>query len=469
MKKIIILTAIISIIFCSMGFDVSANSKISVVIPDYQIVIDGSSVYYEDSAYPFLNYKGITYLPMTYEYARAMNLTTGWLDGTAFMVAYNPCDDRLPIYETTVNQKNNSAVIPTGYSIYVNGKKRNNATEEYPLINFRDITYFPLTWEYAVDNFGWHISFENNIFRIDTENNTADRWSIVEKRENDIVLEWYYGKEVLQDDGSIGHDWITEYHTLDCNTGDLTILSDYTEKGSLTPNNTQLDITVDDGYVYCNNQKLEGIHINEASKDYVKPDDVIESGYDISAFISDIYAPLEVAEIIVNTYNYGENANWGRKENYTYIKTNNGLISLGLYKTVENVYELDGNIYFNTVDYGQTIFRHYLQNRKMWKLSKDSQLTEISYADYNSIKIIGKANEKLYLKCMWSPENHMEDAPFSVSLVNDGYYTFDGEGIRFISPYIYSDFDIVTNDGNIFAVNNVLDKIIKCEINPEYY
>ena len=163
MKKIIILTAIISIIFCSMGFDVSANSKISVVIPDYQIVIDGSSVYYEDSAYPFLNYKGITYLPMTYEYARAMNLTTGWLDGTAFMVAYNPCDDRLPIYETTVNPKNNSAVIPTGYSIYVNGKKRNNATEEYPLINFRDITYFPLTWEYAVDNFGWNTAYHKRV------------------------------------------------------------------------------------------------------------------------------------------------------------------------------------------------------------------------------------------------------------------------------------------------------------------
>ena len=60
-------------------------------------------------------------------------------------------------------------------------------------------------------------------------------------------------------------------------------------------------------------------------------------------------------------------------------------------------------------------------------------------------------------------------APFSVSLVNDGYHTFDGMGIRFLSPYIYSDFDIVTENGDIFAVNNKLSKITKCELNPVYY
>ena len=28
---------------------------------------------------------------------------------------------------------------------------------------------------------------------------------------------------------------------------------------------------------------------------------------------------------------------------------------------------------------------------------------------------------------------------------------------------------IVSDNGDIFAVNNILDKIIKCQINPEYY
>lgn len=467
MKKMALLVSVL-LILNSFCFSVSANDKVSVLIPDYQVIIDDSLVYYADSLYPFLNYKGITYIPMTYEYARALNLTTGWLEGTAFMVAYNPCNDKLPIYETTANKKYNVAVVPKGYNVYVNGKKIDNGSSEYPLLNFRGVTYFPATWEYAVNNFGWKISFENNTFRINTVNNTAFRYKLIEKRENDTVLSLYYDKETLLEDGSIDHDYIKEYYSLDYSTGNMLKLFDYVPSENNIPS-TKVDITVNDGCVYYNEQKLDGIFIEEAKNDYVKADDVVEAECTVSAYTSSVYLPLEVVDVNIYTNNYGKNGNWGRKENHTFIKSNDTLIPLGLFKTVENVYELNGDIYFNTVDYAQTIFRHYLQNRRMWKLSKEGVLTEIRYGEYNSIKIIGKANEKLYVKCLWSPENHMEDAPYSVSLVNDGYYTFDGEGIRLISPYIYSDFDIVSGNGDIYAVNNVADKITKCEMNGEYY
>lgn len=467
MKKVAFLVSVIFILNC-LSFSVSADNKVTVQIPDYQVIIDDSLVYYADSLYPFLNYKGITYIPMTFEYARALNLTTGWLEGTAFMVAYNPCDDKLPVYETTVNKKYNTAVVPTGYDIYVNAKKIDNGSSEYPLLNFRGVTYFPATWEYAVDNFGWKISFENNTFKINTENNTAFRYELIEKRENDAVLSLYYDKETLQQDGSFDYDYVTEYYSLDYSAGNMVQLFDYVEKEN-NIQNTKFDVTVNDGYVYYKEQKLEGVYIEEAKNDYVKPDDVLKAEYTVSAYTSSVYLPLEVVDINIYTYSYGENGNWGRKENHTFIKSNDTLIPLGLFKTVENVYELNGDIYFNTVDYAQTTFRHYLQNRKLWRLSKDGELTQINYGEYNSIKIIGKANGRLYLKCLWAPENHMDYAPYSVSLVNDGYYTFDGEGIRLVSPYVYSDFDIVSDKGDIFAVNNVADKITKCEINGEYY
>lgn len=467
MKKLIILLSMLLILNC-FCFSAMADDNVSVLIPDYQIIIDDSLIYYADSLYPFLNYKGITYIPMTFEYARALNLTTGWLEGTAFMVAYNPCNDKLPVYETTANQKYNTAVVPTGYNIYVNAKKIDNAKSEYPLLNFRGVTYFPATWEYAVDNFGWKLSFEDNIFKINTENNTAYRYKLIENRENDAVLSLYYDKETLLEDGSVEYDYITEYYSLDYKTGNMVLLGDYVPNENNIQNN-KFDVTVDDGYVYHNGQKLEGIYIREASKDYVKPEDVTEEGYTVNAWTSDIYLPLKVIDVRVYTYSYGKYSNGGRKEGHTFIEANGKLIPLGPYKTVENVCELGEDIYFNTVDYAQTTFRHYLQNRKMWKLSKEGELKEIRYGEYNSIKIIGKANDKLYLKCLWSPENHMDYAPYSVSLVNDGYHTFDGEGIRLVLPYIYSDFDIVSPEGDIFAVNNVADKITKCEINGEYY
>ena len=145
MKYLTSLLLTISILFtCSSISAVASDKNATAIIPDYQIIIDDSLVYYADSLYPFLNYKGITYLPMTYEYARAMNLTTGYLEGSAFMVAYNPCDDKLPVYETTANNKNNTVIIPQGYNVYVNGKKVDNDNADYPILNFRGVTYFPL-------------------------------------------------------------------------------------------------------------------------------------------------------------------------------------------------------------------------------------------------------------------------------------------------------------------------------------
>lgn len=470
MKKLLSLLLTICIVFICIGMAAEASDKkATAIIPDYQIIIDDSLVYYADSLYPFLNYKGITYLPMTYEYARAMNLTTGYLEGSAFMVAYNPCDDKLPVYETTVNSMNNTVIIPQGYNVYVNGKKAVNDNAGYPLLNFRGVTYFPLVWEYAVDEFGWKISFDGGAFKINTENNTADRWSLVEKRENDAVMKLYYSKDIPLSDGSIQHDYITEYHSLDYKTGSLELLEDYVPADEYFPLNTKLEITVKDGDVYYKEQNL-GKHIDMAESDYEKPADVASMSFSVNAFVTERHNPLKVVELDIRTETWKtDGSGSGTRMTYTYLLVDDKLVYVGNFVTVENAFTLGEDIYFNTVEYGQTISRHYLQNNKMWRLSNDGTLTEISYADYNSIKIIGKANDVLYLKCLWSPENHMDYAPYSVSLVNDGYYTFDGQGIKFVSPYVYSDFDVVSSDGDILAVNNVLDKITRCELNPEYY
>lgn len=470
MKKLIVLLLTVCIILTSMSVSVFANEKsVTVVIPDYQIIIDDSLVYYADSVYPFLNYKGITYLPMTYEYARAMNLATGYLEGSSFMVAYNPCDDKLPVYETTANHKNNTAVIPEEYNIYVNGKKADNSSSEYPLLNFRDVTYFPMTWEYAVDNFGWNLSFDNNIFKIYTENNTVARWSLIEKNKENAVLSYYYSKDIPLSDGTIEHDYITEYHSLDYKTGAVKLLEDYVPEDEYYPVNTKLEVTVKDGDVYYKEQNL-GKHIDMAESDYEKPADVVTANFSVNAYVTEVHNPLKVVELDIRTETWKtDGSGSGRRMTYTYLLLDDKLIYVGDFVTVENAYALGEDIFFNTSQYAQTTFRHYLQNLTMWRLSKDGELTKVSYADYNSMKIIGKANNVLYLKCMWSPENHMDYAPYSVSLVNDGYYTFDGRGIKFVSPYIYSDFDIVSENGDIIAVNNHLDKIIRCDITPEYY
>ena len=58
---------------------------------------------------------------------------------------------------------------PASYKISVNGAQINNKEEKYPIFNYNGITYFPLTWAYAVDSFGWSYQWDaENGLRIDT-------------------------------------------------------------------------------------------------------------------------------------------------------------------------------------------------------------------------------------------------------------------------------------------------------------
>lgn len=51
-----------------------------------------------------------------------------------------------------------TATVAAG-KITVNGKAVDNEKEQYPLLVFRNATYFPLTWRFAVEEFGWDYSF----------------------------------------------------------------------------------------------------------------------------------------------------------------------------------------------------------------------------------------------------------------------------------------------------------------------
>lgn len=57
----------------------------------------------------------------------------------------------------------------------MNGKKIDNSKEEYPLLTFRNVTYFPLTWHFAAEEFGWEYLFDGeNGLSISSDNKHAE-------------------------------------------------------------------------------------------------------------------------------------------------------------------------------------------------------------------------------------------------------------------------------------------------------
>ncbi len=147
-------------LFSPLSAAYAATEKVDVSIPDFDVMLNGEKMDTVYNKYPLIIYNSITYFPMTYVDSRFLGLETEWLgneDGlfiekTSTTVAYDA--------EKTekMNQGIYTAQIPD-FPLTVNGISVDNSKEEYPILTFRDITYFPLTWKWAVESFGWEYSF----------------------------------------------------------------------------------------------------------------------------------------------------------------------------------------------------------------------------------------------------------------------------------------------------------------------
>ncbi len=139
------------------------SKNVSVSIPSFNITINGQRINNTYAKYPYIVYNNITYFPMTYNGSRFLGLKSDWDASNGLVIS--KAAERSGVNENSTqssqNSGNYSAVTTTGY-IKVNGEYIDNESEQYPLINFRDVTYFPLTWRFAVDEFGWDYSFTNS-------------------------------------------------------------------------------------------------------------------------------------------------------------------------------------------------------------------------------------------------------------------------------------------------------------------
>ena len=138
-----------------------AQQSVNVSLPAFKITMNDVVVDNSARLYPIIVYKDITYVPMTYNDSRFLGLETKWSADSGLQV--NKISEQLSYNPNTgyANATLESASLPE-FKIGVNGKIINNNSETFPLLVFRDVTYFPLTWRYMVDEFGWTSSFDAN-------------------------------------------------------------------------------------------------------------------------------------------------------------------------------------------------------------------------------------------------------------------------------------------------------------------
>ncbi len=170
MKKKLFAAAAMSA-FLMMGTPASAEAAVPVTLPTFDVTLNGTVIENENRQYPLLVYNDITYVPMTYHDCRFLGLETTWNQNDGLGILKS--DVAGAYYEDTTAKKNNkraTAQLVSG-TVKVNGKQIQNSSEKYPLLLYRDVTYFPLTWRYAVEEFGWNYHFDSKTGLVITSTN----------------------------------------------------------------------------------------------------------------------------------------------------------------------------------------------------------------------------------------------------------------------------------------------------------
>ncbi len=137
---------------------VEAASSVRVNLPYFPVKINGQTMDLAHSQYPFLYYKDMTYLPLTWNNLQALGLRYGWSEEEGLKVSSNR-DYPPPVSETPPAQDlmeaNNSGRIYTAQvaqgPIRISNASIDNWNEPYPFLMFRDVTYMPLTWHFVHD------------------------------------------------------------------------------------------------------------------------------------------------------------------------------------------------------------------------------------------------------------------------------------------------------------------------------
>ncbi|WP_158606525.1 DUF5050 domain-containing protein [Paenibacillus ginsengarvi] len=183
-------------------------------LPAFPVFLNGTPVDNVHSLYPLLVYKGITYFPMTWEYAQALGLATSWNEQTGLAIDKQAQSEAwTQALKPEPNVISGEAARFAEFPVRVNGKSIDNNKEPYPLLLFRNITYFPMTWRFTHDEFGWETSWDPvNGFRVVTAQQEggsqpateSDNFNLNSSGQLAVAGDWMY----YNPNNSYGHNYL---------------------------------------------------------------------------------------------------------------------------------------------------------------------------------------------------------------------------------------------------------------------
>lgn len=159
-SKLITMAALLILLLIPLS---AAASQVAVSKANFPVIINGRVVENDYREYPFILYDGITYFPMTYEDCAYLGLENNWTQGTGNTITKTQSSGYYRDFIGTDIESfpANAVATVVNTPITVMGEAITNTTQQYPILNYNDVLYFPLTWDWG-QKFGWSITFYEN-------------------------------------------------------------------------------------------------------------------------------------------------------------------------------------------------------------------------------------------------------------------------------------------------------------------
>ncbi len=448
MKKFIVtLFALVIMSVPAFAFEVK--------VPDFDVNISGKIFDYKATEYPLLVYKDITYFPMTYGYIHMLGLTSSWVDG-AFYLSYCPPDYQWSDEPAPAGQPVDALDAQIAqYPIYINGKLLDNSKEEYPVLNARDITYFPMTWRFAVDEFGMRYDWNGTLYLDGTSGQSGHPLLHVE--DGKIYFDSSITENRRTEEGYWGFSTVgSKNYVFDTASGT------FSEIDSLPYYKPWLDDRVDEKMSIDGNMLMyEDIALEDIS-DYLDTERQREDTEGVQTFCTEyrlgcgkllLHVEMDYASKYANPHAIG------LRYSHFIIDADRSVTKLPEPET-GLVYYIDSHEYAGGRQYiGLRTLRsigggsHMLQSYNVFVLNDDNSLTPITDADHGSIMLLGQINGRPVALATWKIEYE------GVSAVNDGYFYIEPDGsLTKFYPYVYAE-EMAVADNHLYLLirrNNTL-------------
>lgn len=462
MKKIVMnVLAVLGFILLFYSVRAYAAESVEVTIIQTPVQITNISVYSPLVEYPVIFYKGICYIPMTYNLCENMDLAIGFDAEKGLFITKHYVlnkENRLPFGST--NYPNDTAIKHTAYipeyPIYLNGVLIDNLKEEYPILNFRNITYFPLTYRFATEEFDIQVRQSEEYFLIADRGEYASVPAVNYFGECDDgsidILVQSHGKTVYEENGeeqSYGYFWWDTYK-LYPDTEKFLKTATYTDYLTVPEIPWKGDppysdkITHKDNRVYYDGMEILNFDGRDFLTSYGR-----EYTYEDITFIS-LYAVFGDRNIPVLRY--------PETEYYLFVKDEYGIKQLSLWNKknmFSNIFKDGKGGFYIASDYYYTLgsTRMGRDVGSVYHYTADGDFYEVTVPDTNSVTAIGTYGTKLYVYAIYHENDKTVMTPGTISAVNSGYYEIDTESGKCtkLRPYFPGKV-LLTSKGELYVI-----------------